>query len=234
MTAARKAHFQRMGFPHRSLCSVTKSVSMLTNDATQVTCARCQRMLTRRILNTLAATFPSTLVGGTPTVNMNTASAPLTGLVVDIIAGERVVRPAAPDLLTLDGMHRAVDGYIEVVCRVPSAARPDTFIIVVVDEEGMHKHKPLTFLVMAPDGKLLGPFVGNARIIAEQGGDALPLLPSEVEEILPLAHGLAVDADSIEEPSPITLFQIAPLNPAVRRSIPTPQFPSSTRGGMVS
>jgi hypothetical protein len=68
--------------------------------------------------------------------------------------------PESGNFWRLEELQLAVDGYIEIV-RMPGAPE----YLVVVDEEGKLKKKPVNFRASSAAGQLI---VGNALVVNEQ------------------------------------------------------------------
>lgn len=84
--------------------------------------------------------------------------------------------------ITLDYLQSAVDGYIETL-RIKDA--PDRCLIMIIDEEGKLKNKPVNELA----GEIAyirfdDYIVGDAVIVKEQDDDFIPLTDDEANEFM--------------------------------------------------
>lgn len=84
--------------------------------------------------------------------------------------------------ITLDYLQSAVDGYIETL-RIKDA--PDRCLIMIIDEEGKLKNKPVNELAgEIAYIKFDDYIVGDVVIVKEQDGDFVPLTDDEADKFL--------------------------------------------------
>ena len=92
------------------------------------------------------------------------------------------VRKIERDYVTLDFLQDMVDGYIETI-RIKGG--PDRRLLMVIDEEGKLKDKPINDLV----GKIAyirfdDYIVGDVVIVKEQDDDFVPLTDDEANKFM--------------------------------------------------
>lgn len=109
-------------------------------------------------------------------------------VVVDVLPSETrlAVHIATPEELALEGLQKAVNGYIEVGFRYASAHRRGVKIVLLVDEDGLLKATRSTFFLRCLT--TVNQYTGKARFVAEvkgpDGDTFVGLTPDEAADIV--------------------------------------------------